>query len=595
MSDKANHRPAGCLFLFALPFAGVGIFMFGLTVWTLSDWWHMQSWVEVSARVLETHLEEHHDDDGTTYRAVARYKYNYQGVNYKGDRVGIDATADNIGNYHQRKVAELKRKMSRNQPVPCFVDPASPGRSVLYRDLRFEKLAFYLLFSLVFGGAGGGMLSYGVYARRQLKNSDSLRQKHPDQPWMWREDWAEGGVRSSSKTIMLFAVFFAIMWNLISSPVFFLLPGEIRKENYLALIGLVFPVVGAGLAIWAFIAARRWVKYGESTFQMASVPGVVGGPLAGVIRTTVNLRPEHGFRQTLTCLRQVTTGSGKNRSTREHVLWQTTRVIQQELAATDSTQSAIPVQFHIPYQSEPTTPSGATSPVLWRLEVEADAPGVDYHASFEVPVFRTADSSPDYQPDDSAISPYVREESIADVYRGCGIRRHETIRGIRIEFPLFRNLGTAFGATVFLTIWTGAIVLMIHLGAPLLFPIAFGLFELLILWFALELWLWRSVMDVNLRGVTLRAGLVGLSSTQSFDNDQIKTITYTSGMQSGRKLYYDLQLTTKDGKSYGIGKRIPSQSAAQAIVDDVRQALGIDEAAERRSDESLESPDTVSV
>ncbi len=594
MSDKVNHRSAGCLFLFALPFAGIGIFMFGLTAWALSDWWRMQSWVEVPALVLEAHLEERRDDDGTTYRAVARYKYNYQGVNYEGDRVGVDTTGDNLGNFHERKVAELQRKMSRSQPVPCFVNPASPERSVLYREFRLEKLAFYLLFGLVFGGAGGGILIYSFYARRQLRKSDSLRQEHPDQPWMWREDWAEGNVRSSSKTSMLAAVSFAIMWNLISSPVLFLLPAEVRKENYLALIGLLFPVVGVGLIIWAFISARRWVKYGESTFQAASVPGVVGGPLAGVVHTTAKLRPEQGFRQTLTCLRKVTSGSGEHRSTREDVLWQSSRVIQQELAA-DSTTSAIPVQFHIPYDAEPTTPSGATSPVLWRLEIQADAPGVDYHASFEVPVFHTADSSPDYQPDDSAISQYVREESMADVYRECGIRRHETVRGIRIEFPLFRNWAAALGATVFLSIWMGAIVLMIHLGAPLLFPIAFGLFALLIFWLALELWLWRSVTEVNPQGVSVRAGLVGLSSTQSFDRSQIETVTSKTGMQSGRTLYYDLQLTTKDGKSYDFGKRVANQAAAQAIVDDVRQVLGFNGSLERRSDESIESSDVVAV
>ena len=64
------------------------------------------------------------------------------------------------------------------------------------------------------------------------------------------------------------------------------------------------------------------------------------------------------------------------------------------------------------------------------------------------------------------------------------------------------------------------------------------------------------------------AALVGLAQTRTLTKDQIKTITYKSGMQSGRTLYYDLQLTTTDGKSHSFGKRVPSQPAAQAIADD---------------------------
>ncbi len=587
--SKNNALGQGCLVLFALPFAGVGVFMVILTVWTLVDWYRMQSWVETPANLLEARLEQKHDDDGTTYLAVARYTYIFEGRQYQGDRVGIDTTSDNIGNYHERKVNELQQQLRSEEPILCFVNSSSPDQSVLFRELRFEKIAFYLLFALIFGGAGFAMIAAGIYAQRKQRVATALQAEFPEQAWKWRQDWSEGSVRSSSKVIMLFAVFFASMWNLISAPVLFIVPGEVQKENYLALIGLIFPVVGIGLAVWAIISVRRWMKFGESVFAMASVPGVIGGPLAGVIHTTVKLQPEHGFRQTLSCIRKVTTGSGKNRSTREHVLWQTTRNIQREMADLDVTKSEIPVQFHIPFDAQEASSTDDRCRVFWRLEVDADSPGVDYHAVFEVPVFRTAESSADYRPDESAIASYVGEPSIADVYRQSGVRRLETIRGLRIEFPLFRHFGATMGLTTFLVVWVGFIVLMLHLGAPILFPLLFGFFALLFSYFAVEMWFWRSTLEVDSHGITLRAGLVGLAPTRQLMRNQIRSISIKSGMQSGRKLYHDLQITTTDGKTYFFGKRVPNQPAAKAIADDVRQALGMASEEQSHSESGTES------
>ena len=109
---------------------------------------------ETPANLLEVRLEQNHDDDGTTYQAIARYTYTYEGRPYQGDRVGIDTTADNIGNYHQRTVTELERRLRAEEPISCFVNPSSPDDSVLFRELRFEKIAFYMLFAVIFGGAG---------------------------------------------------------------------------------------------------------------------------------------------------------------------------------------------------------------------------------------------------------------------------------------------------------------------------------------------------------------------------------------------------------------------------------------------------------
>ena len=100
-------------------------------------------------------------------------------------------------------------------------------------------------------------------------------------------------------------------WNLVSAPVWFILPGEIfRKGNLWALLFMLFPIIGLFLAGGTIFCVLRWLKFGQSEFQMADVPGRIGGQLAGVVRTSAKVRPDDGFHVALRCVRQIITGSG---------------------------------------------------------------------------------------------------------------------------------------------------------------------------------------------------------------------------------------------------------------------------------------------
>ena len=142
------------------------------------------------------------------------------------------------------------------------------------------------------------------------------------------------------------------------------------------------------------VSVLRWRKYGQSVFEMASVPGVIGGQLAGVIRTSAKVQPEDGFRLTLNCVQRMTTGSGKNGSTSENVLWQDEQLIARELLQNDPEQSAIPVLFQIPYECRPTDETDANDQTIWRLEVSAKTPGLDYSTSLTCPCSRRPRATP---------------------------------------------------------------------------------------------------------------------------------------------------------------------------------------------------------
>ena len=79
----------GCLVVFALPFAAVGVVM---AFWLFSTLGHCiaaRSWVETPARILEAHLAVSHGSKGSTYRAEARYAYTFGGKTFENTKVKL--------------------------------------------------------------------------------------------------------------------------------------------------------------------------------------------------------------------------------------------------------------------------------------------------------------------------------------------------------------------------------------------------------------------------------------------------------------------------------------------------------------------------
>ena len=567
----------GCLLLFALPFAAIGV---GMGIWlgsTVVTHLGMRGWEEVPARIVRTELQASKGSKSTTYRVTAEYVYQYGGREYRGTSVALYGGPDNIGSFHQDAHRELSKYQRTRRLFHCYVNPRQPAEAILYRNLRWEMVAFQSLFVLAFGGVGFGILVAGVLGYRKAKVEQALAAEHPGAPWMHRRDWAGGQIVYSAKKMAAIALACASLWNVISAPLWFLLPHEvIQKGNRVALTGLVFPLVGLGLVAWAIVSIMKWRKYGPSLFRMASVPGVIGGQLAGVISTSVKIKPEDGFRLTLNCIERRTTGSGKESHTTETIVWQDEQILARELLQSDPDHSAIPVQFPIPYASRPTDDSTPTCQTIWRLEVASKEPGLDYGANFEVPVFKTPDSNPNFVPDRSAIADYTAPPDPARDLAEVGVLKTASPigDGCRFVFPLGRNLGTTFGLTVFWLIWTGVVVLLLHLKAPLLFPIAFGLVDAILLLAVLDLCFYRSTIDVSPRGVAVTGGLFGLGSARWVEAANVAKFEAIRGMQSGEHVFYDVVVTCRDGKRIKFGKRLPGNRQAEAIIRQIEQSLG---------------------
>ncbi len=572
-AKKPGRRAIIFLILFALPFAGVGTFVGYLAGSTLTTWARAQSWDEVPATLLSANLVVNSDSDGTTYRVEAVYEYNYLGRTYTSDVVSSSFGADNIGSFHQDKYAELRRYLDAGERFRCFVNPGDPSEAMLYRELRWGLFALELIFALVFAGVGYGLMFAAVYGGRMVKEAEELKAARPEHPWLWEKDWVDGHIRAGSKGKMIGALLFATLWNLISAPALFFVPDEVAGGNNLALIALLFPVIGMGLAAWAVYTVLQWRKFGNSEFEIFSNPGVLGGYLEGRIHTNIRQRPDDGFALTLSCIRKVTTGSGDSRRTSEKVLWQDSFDVPANTLLAGPHGASVPVRFVIPYDAGPATDTEAAAPVEWRLEVAAELPGVDYSTHFSVPVFRTPDSDPELEADIHEAAAGSRRDPVERLRQAGIVQRPTASGGVAYVFTRARAKGAAIGLTTFTLIWCAIVWGMIHFGAPIFFPIMFGLFALLFVYFVFDLWLTETRVEIGGGNLTFTKRMVTAGKTLTFRATDIADIKTKRGMQAGNRLYYQIILKTRAGKEHTLASQIGNQRLAKLLIKDFAAAL----------------------
>ena len=569
---KLNRKAVIFLVLFSLPFAGGGTFVAYLAGSMLTTWVQARGWQEVPARILSLNLKQSTSDGSTTYRLEATYEYAFGARLYTSADVGLSFGSDNVGSFHQDKYRELRPYFDAGRDFRCFVNPDEPTEALLFREMRGGLLGLMSIFAAAFCLVGYGLIFAGLYGSRLVAEADKRKVATPEQPWLWKKEWAGGHIRGGAKGKMIGAFIFATLWNLISAPVFFFVPDEVAAGNRMALLALIFPVVGAGLAWWAIYSLLQWRKFGKSTFEMFRVPGVLGGYLEGTIQTSVKTAPEEGFRLTLTCTRTETSGSGNNRSTTEKVLWQDTELVSRAHLGAGRDGATVPVRFGIPYDAGPESDADDSGPIKWKLEAQAAVRGVDYHGYFEVPVFRTEDSDPELELAVSGEIDSLRSGPI-DLQHAGIVNEPLPSGGTSYVFSRARAKGAAFSLGCFAIIWSGAIWAMIAYDLPILFPIMFGLFDLFFVLALLDMLFTERRVEVEVGTLTFTKRMFAGGKLRTFRSEEIASIKPSRGMQSGSKLYYRIELKTREGKSHILASMLDNQRLARRIIRDFEAAL----------------------
>ncbi|HKU62963.1 MAG TPA: hypothetical protein VJQ44_17310 [Gemmatimonadales bacterium] len=441
---------------------------------------------------------------------------------------------------------------------------------------EWGQAAFFALFAITFGGVGIGGLVALARGRRRLAEAEAARARHPDEPWLWRADWAAGRIEDSNRTAARFAWVFAGFWNLVSLPAgYFGVRAAVEQGNRGGLVALLFPVAGVGLLVWAARISVRLRRFGVSRLELETCPAAIGRSLAGTVLAPLTLMPAGGFRVALSCIRRVTTGSGDGRSTSERVLWQEEQRVDGRPSRTARGMATmLPVRFPIPPDALPCDDRNSRDTVLWRLEVSAEVPGVDYASAFEVPVFRTAESDRPRTDVETAAAQAIADQA-AHFEPGpeCRIQVTRNRRGTEIVFPAARNRGAALDLTLFLALWLGAVAAMVLLGAPVIFPLVFGLFAALLIRAVLDLWLGVARVTAGDGAVLVASGLLTPGRERRVPSPEVAEVVTRIGMQAGGTPYYDVVLVRRDGKKLVAGRGIRDKREAEWVAGLIREGV----------------------
>ena len=445
---------------------------------------------------------------------------------------------------------------------------ATQGGSRPWRDTVLLAIA-----GTVFTGVGVAIAVATAAGSRLLARTTALRQQHPDAPWLWRDDWASGRIGGATKSRMLQAWGFAALCNLLSAPMLFAgIPARMQRDPAVA-IALAFPALGLGLLLWAVRETLEWRKFGASAFEMAAVPGSVGGTLAGRIQTRLARAPSTGATVRLTSYRRTVTGGGKNQTVTEHILWREEQVVAPSTFEAGPAGLAIPVEVRIPPDARETDESNPRDSYRWRLDVAAAIPGLDYTESFEVPVFRTSTCPAREQPAETRCAPERPQPLNPTV-----LVRPSAGGGLELRFPAARNPGAAVGLTGFCLLWSGVVWFLVTHAAPLLFVVTFGLFDAFLVTMVLTLWLGTSRVVVEAGSVTVRTAILGIGVRRRFPSSEVVAVELPIGMQSGDGSgtpYYDLRLVLQSRSLVVVGRGVRSKHEAEWLAGELRRALGL--------------------
>ena len=566
LKGSGSPRGAGCLSVFGAIFIVAGLVPGAMALLSLHDWYQARHWQPVSATVLAAGLERGED----TFRVTARYRYAVDGIDYEGQRVSLHGGSDNIGNFHQATYSRLDRHHRDGTPITVYVDPASPSDAVVVRQMRWGLFGFMMIFPVVFGGAGTGIVLAGVHGRRLAQERHRLQAQYPEQPWRWYPQWNDGVVQAETGKGLWVAGLFTLVWNLISLPLPFLLWDEITvRGNHAALLGLLFPVVGMGLVVWTvrlLLGHRRW---GRARLTLDTFPGVPGGQLAGMLHLPGALPAETLLEAKLSCIRRHTSGSGKNRSTREEVLWQDQQRLRLERHHVLN-GTRVHLAFPVPADQPATNDADPSDRILWRIHLNADVPGVDFDTSLEVPVFATGESpAPRVSPlpvaSDAAEPADWQRTGVVVVY-GPG--------GREFYFPPARQKGMALVVSLVTLVFGGACALLWYADERFM-AIVFGLFALLLAWMSLTSWLMRSRVTVSSGLLRLQRGMTGLGGWRDYPAGTLSGIGAKGGSTFGRTRYYDLVATTLDGRSVRLADTLAGRRDSEALAGMLARELGL--------------------
>jgi hypothetical protein len=351
---------------------------------------------------------------------------------------------------------------------------------------------------------------------------------------------------------------------------------------------LIFCVVGAILAGAAIRASIRRKRFGQTYFEFASLPFSPGQSLKGAIHLRFDTEAQHGIDLSFSCIRQIVTGSGKDRSIQESVLWQADKNVPQAMLTPGPMGDAtIPVDFSIPSDAYETFHDQPDDKVLWVLHAQADVPGVNFSDDFEVPVFRLAPSPASTSKTSSFGSDSAPEVAAPPAFQADAsdvpappnptvVISAGTNGGTEFYFPAFRNPRRTLLLIFFTAVWTAIVYFIRHSHAPWLFPAVFGFFDLFLIYAVIQATMGSFRIEAGNGKLVIRRALLGIGAAREIPfSDIAQILTVTTAQQKATQASYSLCLFTRNGIKQTLADAIDSRQEARWVAAQLEKIAGL--------------------
>jgi hypothetical protein len=410
----------------------------------------------------------------------------------------------------------------------------------------------------------------------RVAHARSLR--FPDQPWLWNRMWAERRIRLSNQTPVVICLVALGFFGFVVVPLGLWLKSKMPDAPiYIGLSILGLFVLAIMRMMWL---NRRW---GRSELEILTLPGVIGGPFRGTVILSEALPEGTALRVTLNCMRHrwVTMRPSGDTHSDTDTIWQDQKVLVTALSMGRPDGVAIPCSFAIPYSCEPTSvdtigfsKSAGPDPdehvsFVWQLSVAMKDPTDLRQVTFDVPVFRTADSSPDYREDTTVDTPFLEPVDVDALLALLPIQREYSASGKRLRISFMRPRDFLFMLlfTFAVTVGVWAIFRYVSLPGSLfagLIPVvlAIACFKTLV-----EALTWRTDIEITAEATTVTAGYVWSRRRIEMPRGKLPSLECEQEFRRQNGSTYCLRLIPKDGPRCVIAKRLDGKQNATALRD----------------------------
>jgi hypothetical protein len=224
--------------------------------------------------------------------------------------------------------------------------------------------------------------------------SDVVKERqtsHPAEPWLWRDDWAEGRAlpfeKPGSATGSLTGYWIVAALALGGS---FLIPRAAPAGEPFWPVGSVLWGLALLLGVFGFVAfylavkrTRAWRRFGDVWIALETNPAVLGGVLRAALQSANGFPDDARASLHLVCLLCARTrlyAAGRSYTTN---LWE-------ETTGAASGNGVIPFEFHLPAdcpESDPDVPTDRAQWCQWSLGVSVKSRSGTFVNRFTLPVF----------------------------------------------------------------------------------------------------------------------------------------------------------------------------------------------------------------